>query len=115
MAMLGEVGYWGEPADVIASNEGQPPSADLSSPPRGWPGCFSSNMALKAFMGKKQLAGANSITFLWRVVALSLRATEPTRVLRARPLLLYARRNRRRLGLAPTLPTPAPAQASAAA
>jgi hypothetical protein len=58
-AKLGDEGYWGDPTDVITSSGGAPPpNASLSSPPRGWPGCFTSNAALKAFMGKKQLGGA---------------------------------------------------------
>lgn len=59
-AKLGDEGYWGDPADVISSTgETPPPLAKLSSPPRGWPACFSNNAALKAFMGKKQLGGAS--------------------------------------------------------
>lgn len=58
-AKLGDEGYWGDPTDVITSaGDAPPPLASLSSPPRGWPGCFSNNATLKAFMGKKQLGGA---------------------------------------------------------
>ena len=45
-----------DPSDVIACDPSRS-TGPLSSPPRGWPGCFSKNLTLKAFMGKKQLAG----------------------------------------------------------
>lgn len=49
--------YWPEPSDVRRSNESAAAAGTLASPPKGWPGCFSSNAALKAFMGKKALNG----------------------------------------------------------
>ena len=54
--------YFGAPDDVVASDPSRasrgPP---FVSPPRGWPGCFSSNKALKSFLGGKQALGGKRV------------------------------------------------------
>ena len=54
--------YFGAPDDVVASDPSRasrgPP---FVSPPRGWPGCFSSNKALKSFLGGKQQLGGKRV------------------------------------------------------
>ena len=53
----GTLGYWPELSDVVASIPSKNTAPSLNSPPTGWPGCFSNNAGLKAFLGKKSLAG----------------------------------------------------------